>query len=433
MQIFYRFNTRKFISISLAFLFIILIFQKNIFNSASNEFFNDFQRDSESLVIGRIVAEEMGIEKNGSQLGFIGKNGEFKYPDNIYDSYELFHNFNDFKNAIYAPYHSQVGFQGWVYSKIQNLMNFEKISKLQYFTSALLSAIILWMYFIYKKIYGDMFSLIFISTLVTSPWIVAFARNLYWSPFLWFAPALFASLLYLSTNKIARLTLYFFIFLAFFAKCLSGYEYITTITLFTCSVFIIAPIFKNRDSNPDWKTAFIVFLLCIIGFTSAILVHAKNKGGTVAEGIFQIYKEDVKRRTYGNSSDFPEAYKASLEASPVTVVKTYIVNWSTQLTLGIPGSFFKILILISMLGLFCKMQINHRTFKRDFVAFSFMLLSPLSWFILAKGHSHVHTHMNYVLWYLGFVPVLIYVSINSVVVLSFESFKFLKNLNPKNF
>ena len=28
------------------------------------------------------------------------------------------------------------------------------------------------------------------------------------------------------------------------------------------------------------------------------------------------------------------------------------------------------------------------------------LAGPLSWHILAKGHSHHHHHMNYVLWYL---------------------------------
>ncbi len=30
--------------------------------------------------------------------------------------------------------------------------------------------------------------------------------------------------------------------------------------------------------------------------------------------------------------------------------------------------------------------------------------APLSWFVLAKGHSYIHGALNYVLWYLPFVP-----------------------------
>jgi hypothetical protein len=33
------------------------------------------------------------------------------------------------------------------------------------------------------------------------------------------------------------------------------------------------------------------------------------------------------------------------------------------------------------------------------------LASPISWYVMAKGHSYIHTHMCYVLWYLPYVPV----------------------------
>lgn len=40
-----------------------------------------------------------------------------------------------------------------------------------------------------------------------------------------------------------------------------------------------------------------------------------------------------------------------------------------------------------------------------------MLLAPMSWFVLAKSHSYVHTHMNFVLWYFGFIAIMIYMII----------------------
>ena len=38
-------------------------------------------------------------------------------------------------------------------------------------------------------------------------------------------------------------------------------------------------------------------------------------------------------------------------------------------------------------------------------------LATISWFVLAKAHSYIHTHMNYVLWYFGFVQVCLYILI----------------------
>ena len=37
-----------------------------------------------------------------------------------------------------------------------------------------------------------------------------------------------------------------------------------------------------------------------------------------------------------------------------------------------------------------------------FMAISF--LAPISWYFIAKGHSAIHFHMNFILWYIFFVP-----------------------------
>ena len=34
----------------------------------------------------------------------------------------------------------------------------------------------------------------------------------------------------------------------------------------------------------------------------------------------------------------------------------------------------------------------------------FSFIAPLSWFVIAKGHSSGHYQINYVLWYLPFIP-----------------------------
>ena len=44
--------------------------------------------------------------------------------------------------------------------------------------------------------------------------------------------------------------------------------------------------------------------------------------------------------------------------------------------------------------------------QRSPVAWTTLLAfaGSLSWFVAAKGHSHVHAHLNYVLWYLLYIP-----------------------------
>jgi len=43
------------------------------------------------------------------------------------------------------------------------------------------------------------------------------------------------------------------------------------------------------------------------------------------------------------------------------------------------------------------------------VMYVFFLLTSISWFYLAKSHSYIHHHMNYVMWYFGFVQICLYI------------------------
>ncbi|MFJ5446433.1 hypothetical protein ACIKP9_09355 [Methylobacillus methanolivorans] len=411
------------------FLMAFFVFQKNIFNTVNKDFFDSFQKDSEALVVGGIVADELGIEKNAWGLGFIGMNGEFQYPNNIMDSYEAFSNKEKALNAIYSPYVSQVGGLGVFYSTLQKVFSFKSISRLQYFPSAIFAFLVVAFYYLHRRIYGARYALIFSLVLVLSPWVVSFARNLYWSPFMWLLPLFFGTLAYAVTSPKVRIFFYFLIFISFFAKCLSGYEYITSITLLACSPFMLGPFF-NGESKPCMKPALIVFVLCVLGFICAFVIHAKMRGETIAEGVVAIYKQDVKRRTYSDPSNFDAAYAESLSTSPIAVVKTYVTSWRTPLVAEVSGKSFKVLIIIAILGLWIKKKIKHKTFVRDFALIAYMSLIPLSWYVMAKGHSHIHTHMNYVLWYLGFVPALFYVCVNAIVVTFKAVPQYIKSLNP---
>ena len=41
-------------------------------------------------------------------------------------------------------------------------------------------------------------------------------------------------------------------------------------------------------------------------------------------------------------------------------------------------------------------------FNALIITFWVSIIAPLSWFILFKSHSYIHTHMNFIVWYMPF-------------------------------
>ena len=88
--------------------------------------------------------------------------------------------------------------------------------------------------------YNLLLAVIYYLTFLLSPWIVNFARNLYWVEFTWFIPmaiGLFCSINI--NNKICRFTSYLLAFFSILIKCLCGYEYISTIMLSMITFLVI--------------------------------------------------------------------------------------------------------------------------------------------------------------------------------------------------
>ena len=251
---------------------------------------------------------------------------------------------------------------------------------------------------------------IFYITFLISPWIMAFARNLYWVEFTWFLPALLGLMLSMNYSKKIIVP---GIFLAILIKCLCGYEYITSIMMMTVSFFIFDffdP--KKKDKRKEIvKTTIIVSITCLLGFIVAISIHGAVRGnGNIIRGIDSIYKEDALKRTSVDSSyvdNFPEKCRESLESSVLETVDKYF-NWKTDIVLGIQGEYFKLLFVAALAIIIYNTIKKEKNYVRDIVMFIYFLLTTLSWYILAKGHSYIHTHMNFVLWYFGFIQICIY-------------------------
>lgn len=400
-------------------IFLAIVFNANLYGFVNDKFFWE-EETSDSLVLGRIMADASGLDKKDANLGFAFKDTP-GYPESVHESYVIFSTGKAIGDAKgFVSYTSQYGIQGTFFSKIHRVFGINTLLGLQRINGTLLAIVIVWLFFLYREIYDIRFAVIFIITMVSSPWIVQFARQLYWMSFLWFVPALLAAILYTRQGKKDRILLLLGIAISVFIKSLCGYEYLSSITLLACSVFAVAPFFeeKGERSSLNLKLLFLVFGACVIGFVGALLMHAGMRGDSILSGLRNIYEQDVKRRTYGDPSLFDALYTASLQASPLSVVMTYVTDWKTPLVLWLPGEMFKYLIGISLAGLCYKFFNEHPSRMRDAVLLVVFFVVPISWFVLAKGHSHIHTGLNFVLWYFGFIQALIYVTLNTALILS---------------
>ena len=321
--------------------------------------------------------------------------------------------------GIVSDYKSQIGLQGMVFKKIAP-------KTISYITARniargccivlLATVLVLISYFIGLK-YDWLLATAFYITFCTSPWIINFSPNLYWVEFTWFIPMLIG-LAIIMTNMCFRYRLlaYGSALLAIALKCMCGYEYISTI-LIGMVMFPIVEFVTNWRKGNKIRAKLCIRLIMglgcmgVVGFIFALTIHGYMRGdGDVLIGLQNIYQQDVLRRTWGGDiTKFSSVYADSFSASVFVVLAKYLF-FKTNVVMGIPGSLFALFGISPLLikWYYTKKSINLPWENETWVIYCVGLVATLSWLVLAKSHSYIHTHINFVLWYFGFVQICMY-------------------------
>ena len=211
---------------------------------------------------------------------------------------------------------------------------------------------------------------------------------------------------------------YVLAFASILVKCLCGYEYITVIMMGMIAFLLcdLAEMFAKKDrkrANILFRTIIILGVTALAGFFMAILLHASFRGeGNLGVGVKRILEEDALRRTYGaditmagSLNSYKDDY--SITASAWETICQYF-HFYTQIVTGVGGNLFGLLCVVPLM-IFAN---DHKKKSLDMrlpAMYVVFFITSVSWFVLAKSHSYVHTHMNYVLWYFGFVQICFYI------------------------
>lgn len=429
-------GVKGFLLCVLAGFSLFLSFFMNYGGIAEQSWFETHQVDSESYIIGRMVqSQQQGIFSSGGLPGF----GSFDAtPVRAIDqpfAYQYQAYMHHLPFVTYTTTHSQIGGQGIFFSMLDRLITAPPASKLRLFyaltallTAITITAVILWFYLEFGLTVAIF---VFFSALL-SQWLTVFARNLWWSLWSFYLPVV-AMMYYLRTkatlSPLEMVKLAIIAFVTVLIKCIiTGYEYITT-TLVMMVVPVVYYLIRYRvKPKPAFQRLMLISVsacLSVLLSFAILCIQIATVEGDWWAGVDHILYSFQKRTHIEPASwevgDLPADFAASLEASTVTVVGKYLVGTYFDAANYLPAGPFasKYLLKIRYLYLIllfvlASLVLYFRQPQQGAAAAAnqqrallyttwFSLLAPLSWFVIFKAHSYIHTHMNFIVWQMPFV------------------------------
>ncbi len=403
-----------------AFFLMLCVFNSNLFGILDPSF-KDFQKDDEGLVLGRLTfSRDHGLLKHSGLVGVYGEWG-----DTNYDQEKIYLNNTVLNANLYNPYQSQIGGQAMIYGVLDLILPFDNYAKLNifHFLTATFSALAFLFFLIWtKKHFGILTSMITLFFIITSFWIIIFSDKLWWNLWSFYLPFLFM-LFYLdkkNSNIISSKKLFFYSFLLVFTKCfLNGYEYIsTTLIMFTTPILFYFILYQWKIKETIQLFLKIVFG-AISGFLVSIcfLIFQISKLTTREDNLngFEYIYNTLLRRSYDNPNKYNDLLSnKSMKSSIWEVIQLYLNGPAYKLKTN-DGREYEIsflmfvlfFIIITVFYIYLNKKkaifiVPKNNFNALIIMFWASITAPLSWFILFKSHSYIHTHMNFIVWYMPF-------------------------------
>ena len=405
-------STRRWVLWAAAFVYVFAVFGFNLMSCAPTAWVHAHSTGSDELVWARLHA--LNPPNEAPFLLRPGTLPPCPLPLQDLRAHELFPASHYETAWIYAPhcvpespaaYASQVGLQGWavqqVYAALQAGLQFLQnpparvvyglwgVRLLQSaLAAAVVAAITLWM----AAEFGGVAYALGVLTVSCSPWLTVFAHSVYWQ--LWLLLLPFAVSAWLCRAG-ARWAWWAAVPLCVGLKATMGYEYLTTLVLSAA----VPQVYYACKAQQPWRRIVghnaVMAALCVLAFAGVLAWHANAVGHGSWEAGLRIVSERAAARTYPSADTVGEGADLGKDASVVGCVFMYLLRFHTYNALYVP--------FIVWLALFCasaRATAPGPQRRANCVALAVAVAAPMSWFVLAKGHSVVHPHLNFVLWHL---------------------------------
>ena len=183
-------------------------------------------------------------------------------------------------------------------------------------------------------------------------------------------------------------------------KSTMGYEFLSAVVLAQMTIVVYYAKLWRWSWLRLLVSLFVSGIASIGGFGAALWIHYHKllqlSGGNPTAAV-QSLRTFVSDRAIGDASSRAAEYGGQVSGNPVWVILKYVFGvWNLF------PPFFVFLFPATWVAVRVLRQTNPRTKGLQPLAWAYLfsLSAPLSWFVAARGHSMVHTHINYVLWHL---------------------------------
>ena len=428
-SIFLRKEVQSWIKAILLFVIAVILltlgFYRNEWKAAGKKWFYDWQRSRDFWVIGRVAwSQQNGVFSDGALLG-IGDGGWPPSLEVIDHQFEVYLNGGQFDS--FWTYTSAPGFQGILYSLIDQAIDFDPAFNLKLFrgftallTALILAALVTWFYLEF----GVLAAVFALGFMMVSEWLALFSGSIYWQLWTFFLPVVSLTYYFNQDKDMIPKPPYWLIFGTVVIKGLfTGFEFIST-----ALVSIFVPVVYYAVLN-RWKLpAFLRFSIHVAGSALSGVVVSLGILFSQISSAMGSWKDAgnvilfaLQKRTFFVDTPVPgELETQSVKVS--TVLWKYIdqgraINFGNIFQIDTPWlagfseiKYLHIIILficISALFLiFYRMKFLNQDSNKTFALLMttwFSILAPFSWFVFFKSHSNIHTQLNYIICQIPFI------------------------------
>jgi hypothetical protein len=270
-----------------------------------------------------------------------------------------------------------------------------------------MTALVLWLRREFSSVPAALFALA-LPTL--APWLIVFGHSVYWMMWSWFLPFLISlwgwrQMAPGHKREYMPAALYGAMFLSFVLKMSMGYEYISTVALAASTPVVYYGIRDGWGKIRVLLHIALTALAAVAAFAVTLSLHAISIAATQAwtftHSLSVIYSKFAQRswEAFVNFEIGHDVIKKSVSSGIFEVLGKYVFEGPQ------PWEIWIILSTVAVLGWYYLSASRHDddraaalNVKALSLATAYSALAPLSHLIIMKGHSYIHTHMNYVLW-----------------------------------
>jgi len=411
---------------TLALFIMVPGFYNNTWHAAGKKWFFDWQKFHEHFIVARLVqSREEGFFSYGALLGYGDILTWEVNSDVINHEYDLYSSGGHFEK--YWPYRSVPGLQAIPFALISQYSGLAPASNLKLFRliEAIMSASVLGLFAAWLEIQFGLFTAILVILFMgASEWLTLFGANFYWNLWAFYLPltVLCFYLQHTARNGQGRQRDIFLLLAGtLFVKCLfNGFEYISTALVMPFSAFVYYSVRDRWAFSQIFHVFYAAAAGALTGTIAALGILALQisayLGGSEA---IDYIAHTFGKRTFGDPLQYAGIEAESLQANLFSVLQTYLdgraLNLNGIFHANLPGleisyfQIFSVFIIFSLLFLvrnhFLGSFPQRETGRALLITTWFSALAPLSWFVLFKPHSFIHTQMNFIIWQM---PLMLY-------------------------